>query len=425
MAKYSRPLRKIGPYWRSQLQGVFCIYKPPELSYAELCKSLQKILLDDLNQLPCYPGEQYHKNAYLSRVALANLPSSSASSVKKIPIQPLMLSDDSPSSESCESCLSVSDSVTSGESKSRNDTSIVTKNLVEEDKSVLENHDLLGFDSSSNEVVTDGELSGKRYLFSSKVKDLILPPLTDRNALQHRFVCGDMFEQTDVRVIPVYDGLNYESTGVVPVCVAYRNKYSYSLRNSLEKELFVRVYHLSGTLGWTTLDNSPRAKKIRRHSYEHVGRADIDKMCGLAQNMHQWRMLNYAGVLPGSQEAYDLLKQGLVKPINSLTPPLFYGVKCIKFEPPHFTLEVHCVNETYTFLRDFVYKIGVAVRSSAFCTKVRRIRYGPIGLEHALVVEDWDVKKIGASIKECNKLLLRKKKKHSMEESNELQTAID
>lgn len=141
------------------------------------------------------------------------------------------------------------------------------------------------------------------------------------------------------------------------MCVGLWNSTSYALRDSLEKNLFIRVYHLSGTLGWTTTDNTAFSKKLKRHSFEHVGRADIDKMCGLAQNMHQWRMLDYAGVVPGSQEAYELLKKGLVKPLNSKTPPLIYGVRCIKFEPPEFTLEVHCVNETYTFLRDLFIKL--------------------------------------------------------------------
>lgn len=203
------------------------------------------------------------------------------------------------------------------------------------------------------------------------------------------------------------------------MCVGLWNSTSYALRDGLEKNLFIRVYHLSGTLGWTTTDNTAFSKKLKRHSYEHVGRADIDKMCGLAQNMHQWRMLDYAGVVPGSQEAYELLKKGLVKPLNSKTPPLIYGVRCIKFEPPEFTLEVHCVNETYTFLRDFIYKVGVSVRSSAYCTKVRRIRYGPIGLEHALVAEEWNLRKVCASIQQCYKLLLPPNMPKSEEEEEE------
>ncbi|XP_062618449.1 pseudouridylate synthase TRUB2, mitochondrial-like [Saccostrea cucullata] len=426
MAKFSRPIRKIGPWWRSQLQGIFCIYKPPGYSYSELCKALREILLRDLNQKPCYPGEKYYKDAYLLQTSLTKLPPQSLTT-KKTPAQQYIRSSEE--SGSFKLSLSVIDSETgeettdfiesrvkdNGDDSSNSDTSLER----------VEHSCLVSSSSNTSDVSIDFNIDKNKHLFSSKHKDLIIPPLTEQNAVKHRFVCGDMFRNSDVKVIPVYDGLDYECTGVVPVCVGYRNSDSYALRDNLEKKLFIRVYHLSGTLGWTTLDNTAWANKIKRHSYEHVGKSDIDKMCGLAQNMHQWRMLNYAGVIPNSQEAYDLLKQGLVKPMNSLTPPLIYGVKCIKFEPPQFTLEVHCVNESYTFLRDFVYKIGVAVRSSAFCSKIRRIRYGPIGLEHALVVEDWGVEKICNSIRQCNKLLTRKDQRQSGQEIKELESAVD
>ena len=404
----------MGPYWRSQLQGIFCVYKPPDYSYAELCKTFRKILLNDLNQLPCYPGEKFQKNAFNMRHDLQNHK------------QQKHLKAD-PQSENWKLHLAIADA--ENESKTRHEDldsncSVDNQSVQEEMEStgsfLTENPKDLKLHSDSSEVPAKSDYSVEKHsLFSSKLKDLIIPPLSQKNALQHRFVCGDMYEKQDVKVIPLYDGLNEESSGVVPMCVGLWNSTSYALRDGLEKNLFIRVYHLSGTLGWTTTDNTAFSKKLKRHSYEHVGRADIDKMCSLAQNMHQWRMLDYAGVVPGSQEAYELLKKGLVKPLNSKTPPLIYGVRCIKFEPPEFTLEVHCVNETYTFLRDFIYKIGVSVRSSAYCTKVRRIRYGPIGLEHALVAEEWNLRKVCASIQQCYKLLLPPNMPKSEEEEEE------
>lgn len=125
--------------------------------------------------------------------------------------------------------------------------------------------------------------------------------------------------------------------------------------------------------------------------------------------MYQWRMLNYAGVVFGLQEVYELLKKGFVKSKNFLILLLIYGVRCINFEFLNFILEVYCVNESYIFLRDFIYKIGVFLRFFVYCLKIRRIRYGLICLEYALVVDEWNLKKVCASIKQCNKLLLRKR----------------
>lgn len=39
-----------------------------------------------------------------------------------------------------------------------------------------------------------------------------------------------------------------------------------------------------------------------------------------------------------SQEAYESASSGLVRPANRDVPPIIYGVKCIEFQPPDFTL---------------------------------------------------------------------------------------
>ena len=45
-----------------------------------------------------------------------------------------------------------------------------------------------------------------------------------------------------------------------------------------------------------------------------------------------------AGVQPNSQEAYEMACQGIIRPQDSDSPPVLYGVKCIEFTPPDFTL---------------------------------------------------------------------------------------
>lgn len=43
------------------------------------------------------------------------------------------------------------------------------------------------------------------------------------------------------------------------------------------------------------------------------------------------------GVDIQSQAAYELATRGLVRPSNSKTP-LLYGIKCVHFESPDFTI---------------------------------------------------------------------------------------
>lgn len=48
-------------------------------------------------------------------------------------------------------------------------------------------------------------------------------------------------------------------------------------------------------------------------------------------------LFSQSGVDIQSQTAYELAVQGLIKPANSKIP-ILYGIKCIHFEPPNFTI---------------------------------------------------------------------------------------
>jgi len=48
-------------------------------------------------------------------------------------------------------------------------------------------------------------------------------------------------------------------------------------------------------------------------------------------------LLSQSGVDIQSQTAYELAVKGLIKPANSKIP-LLYGIKCIHFQPPDFTI---------------------------------------------------------------------------------------
>ncbi|XP_018584282.2 pseudouridylate synthase TRUB2, mitochondrial isoform X2 [Scleropages formosus] len=105
----------------------------------------------------------------------------------------------------------------------------------------------------------------------------------------------------------------------------------------------------------------------------------------------------YSNVDMRSQEAYELAAKGSLRP-QSKSPPIITGLRCLKFAPPHFTLEVHCVNETQKYLRRLVHEIGLELRSSAVCTGVRRERDGPFKLQHALTRQHWTLPDITQAV---------------------------
>lgn len=129
----------------------------------------------------------------------------------------------------------------------------------------------------------------------------------------------------------------------------------------------LRVYHLTGQLGIATDTCWKTGKKIQRASYSHVYKPHIDKTLAAMQASHQRHMYTYvsllvnscltlvnllftnidlmiltcysrsSGVYLQSQEAYDRAVQGLLRPDNEYFP-IIYGMKCIHFERPYFTI---------------------------------------------------------------------------------------
>ncbi|KAJ8307007.1 hypothetical protein KUTeg_015091 [Tegillarca granosa] len=117
----------------------------------------------------------------------------------------------------------------------------------------------------------------------------------------------------------------------------------------------------------------------------------------------------YAGVNPESQKAYELASVGIVRPQSKETPPLLYGIKCIDFNLPDFTLEIHSINENSDFLKALIHDIGIKLKSTAVCSSIRRIRYGYFTLDHCLLRADWHFEQILSNIRLCKQLLTDKK----------------
>ena len=68
-------------------------------------------------------------------------------------------------------------------------------------------------------------------------------------------------------------------------------------------------------------------------------------------------------------------------------------------------VEIHCINETCTYLMKLVHEIGLELRSTAVCPLVRRIRYGHFRLMHALLMKHCDSKSIIENIEFCRNLV--------------------
>ncbi|KDR11978.1 probable tRNA pseudouridine synthase 2 [Zootermopsis nevadensis] len=165
-----------------------------------------------------------------------------------------------------------------------------------------------------------------------------------------------------------------------------------------------RVFRLKGLLGQATDTYFSDGKVVEKATFRHVNRSKLDTLVASIQAAHQKQMFHQSGVDIQSQTAYELAVQGLIKPANSKIP-ILYGIKCIHFEPPNFTIEVQCINEHEVYLKTLVHDIGMKLHSVATCTSIQCIRYDSFTLEHALLRKHWTLQHLMDSMSESSRLL--------------------
>ncbi|XP_064649457.1 pseudouridylate synthase TRUB2, mitochondrial-like isoform X2 [Lineus longissimus] len=194
--------------------------------------------------------------------------------------------------------------------------------------------------------------------------------------------------------------LNRLSSGLV-VCGIGRE--AQKLRYIKHSEM-MRVYHVQGHLGMATQDFSPTGHLVEKTTWGHVKQGQLDRVVSGIQASHQKNMFHQAGVDLQSQEAYEMAVKGIVRPKDE-DIPIIYGIKCIEFEPPYFTLEIHSIGERCKYFMEVVHEIGLMLKSSAVCTKLQRIRIGHFTLEHALLQRHWNCEGIISNIAFCRPLI--------------------
>ncbi|XP_026206010.1 mitochondrial mRNA pseudouridine synthase TRUB2 [Anabas testudineus] len=207
----------------------------------------------------------------------------------------------------------------------------------------------------------------------------------------HTLVTGPEFRNIRVGVGHRLDAF---SSGVLVLAVGNGSK----VLNDLYKTRITRDYTLEGEFGIATHDFSHTGRVVERSTYGHITQDKLDRVLAILQGANQKALLMYSNVDMRSQEAYEKAAQGLLGP-EGKSVPILTGLRCVHFEPPSFTIEVQCLNETQKYLRKVVHEIGLELRSTAVCKGVRRTRDGPFMLQDALIHHHWTATDIMQAIR--------------------------
>ncbi|XP_066295441.1 pseudouridylate synthase TRUB2, mitochondrial-like [Branchiostoma lanceolatum] len=173
---------------------------------------------------------------------------------------------------------------------------------------------------------------------------------------------------------------------------------------------YSKQYIVEGKFGMATDNHDVSGKVLERTTYDHISGEKLARIVSYLQRSHQNLTTEYAGVDIQSQEAYELACQGLLRPrMNS--PPLVLAMRCLEYQPPHFTLEIQCVHETPQWLRQLIHDIGLELRSTAVSTKVRRTRDGYFTADDALLIKHCRYEYVAEAIERSRHLVSWKKLK--------------
>lgn len=178
------------------------------------------------------------------------------------------------------------------------------------------------------------------------------------------------------------------------------DKYTFLLR----KARYLKCYQACGRFGTATNTFHEDGKIVEKSTFGHIKQFALDRLLASIQAAHQQHMYHYMGVDIKSQTAYELASKGLIRPAEN-SPPILYGIKCIDFNLPEFTIEIQCINENEGYLMKLIHEIGLTLRSTAVCTKLRQVQFGPLSVENALLNKHWTLEHIINNIIECRKII--------------------
>lgn len=170
----------------------------------------------------------------------------------------------------------------------------------------------------------------------------------------------------------------------------------------------IQTYHVSGKFGKATETNFKDSILTVRAAYHHVFPGKLTSLIASMQASHQRQMFEMSGVDIQSQNAYELACKGPIRPMNRENP-MIYGIQCIEFKRPEFTLEIHAMNASEQYLCNIIAEIGLQMRSVAHCIKLRCTRYGFFTFEDSLVRGKWRPQNMLENMLLCRKIITENK----------------
>ncbi|KAH8413648.1 hypothetical protein KR222_002546 [Zaprionus bogoriensis] len=222
---------------------------------------------------------------------------------------------------------------------------------------------------------------------------------SDTDLSDHVLAAGPRYMPRDVSCAAVAT-LGQHTSGVL--LFGLNKGLKQSMR--IQRNRPVRVYHVTARMGTATENHLSDSRVTVRASHRHVSAERISGLAASMQASHQRKMYELCGVDLQTQAAYELACKGLLRPADK-SLPVIYGIKLIHFERPHFTLELHTINENEDFLAALVHDMAVELRTVAHCSQLRCIRHAHFDVSDSLLRHGWHLPGIIKNLRQQRQIL--------------------
>jgi tRNA pseudouridine55 synthase len=168
------------------------------------------------------------------------------------------------------------------------------------------------------------------------------------------------------------------ATGLLLICLGAATRLSDYLRDK-DKRYRARI-----RLGQAT-DTYDADGRVTAESSRLPTLAAVEAALPQFRGLLQQRPPAYSAIKRGGQKAYELARRGQAVELEA-RPVEIFSLELTEWQPPEFTLEVHCGSGTY--IRSLAHDLGQQLECGAHLTALRRTASGKLAVSDAVTLAD-------------------------------------
>jgi tRNA pseudouridine55 synthase len=169
------------------------------------------------------------------------------------------------------------------------------------------------------------------------------------------------------------------ATGLLLICLGAATRLSDYLRDK-DKRYRARV-RLGQTTDTYDADGQMTAGTATPDESSLPNLAAVEAALPLFRGLIQQRPPAYSAIKRGGQKAYELARRGLTVELEA-RPVEIFSLEISEWQPPEFTLDVHCGSGTY--IRSLAHDLGQQLGCGAHLTALRRTASGKLAVSDAV-----------------------------------------